>query len=371
MLALNNGSFRFLISTAYTCLLHPEPKCSVDSLFREFSLVLIFDSDVLESVELFGLNALDLKSFIFETLTDFASFFEVVETSLLARFSVVADLTADGVCVVPQMHLLLIVNETLLLLSTLVLFDDLEERVAFEFGLLAEHLFALHELHLACNVESLSLLATLLSLGDLLSSFIALVLLERTFLAESIDLSLTIGGTLLKVTEPFYFHLLFILEFLLLGDLSLNHSALLGFVDNNLHVLILLLDHFLRLLIKCNIVGLFNFSDHVFVALFLLLGLDGVSDFHLLDVLKHLCLLFFEELTLLNTFLLSLSDLVNDDHGTGLPGACSACVTLLLLLERLQAFDFHHEVEFFLLGEPFLFESFGLNKLFVADGYNF
>jgi hypothetical protein len=371
MLALNNGSFRFLISTAYTCLLHHDPTCSVDSLFGKFGLVLIFDADVLESVELFGLNALDLKSFIFETLTHFASFFEVVETSLLARFSVVADLTADGVRVVPQMHLLLLVNETLLLLSALMLFDDLEERVAFEFGLLAEHLLALHELHLARNVESLSLLASLLSFSDLLGTFIALVLLERTLLAESINLSLTVCGTLLKVTEPFYFHLLFILEFLLLGDLSLNHSALLGLVDNNLHVFILLLDHFLRLLIKGNIIGLFNFCDHVFVALFLLLGLDGVRDFHLLDVLKHLGLLLFEELTLLNTFLLSLSDLVNDNHGTGLPGTCSAGVALLLLLERLQAFDLHHEVEFFLLGKPFLFESFGLNKLFVADGYNF
>jgi len=81
MLALNNGSFRFLISTAYTCLLHPliQKLCSVDSLFRKFSLVLIFDSDVLESVELVGLNALDLKSFIFETLTHLPSFFEVVQ----------------------------------------------------------------------------------------------------------------------------------------------------------------------------------------------------------------------------------------------------------------------------------------------------
>lgn len=333
MLALNNGSFRFLISTAYTCLLHPDPPCSVDSLFCKFSLVLVFDSDLLESVELFGLNALDLKSFIFETLTHFTAFFEVVKTMLLARFSIVADLATDGVRMVPQVHLLLVVNETLLLLSTLVFFDDLEERVAFEFGLLSEHFFALHELLLASNIESLSLAASLLGLSDLLGTLVTLILLERTLLAECVDFSLAIGGTLLEVTEPFYFQLLLFLEFLLLGELGLDHCALLTFVLNNLHVFFLLLLHFLTLLNKSYVVGLFNFSNHLSVAFFLLLGLDGIRLFHLLNVLKHLSLLFFEEFTLLNTFLLPLSNLVDNDLGSGLPGGRTAGVALLLLLE--------------------------------------
>jgi len=274
MVGLNNGSFRLLISTAYTCLLHLNalPMCSVDSLLCKLGLVLIFDANVLETVELFGLDALDLKSFVFKTLSHFTSFFEVVEACLLSALGVVPNLTAESFRMVAQVHLLRIVDETLFFLTALVLLDDSEERVAFEFGLLAEHFLALHELALACNVQSLGLAPFLLSLCNFFGTFVALVLFEGALLAKGINLSLTVSGTFLQVTETLYFELLLILEFLLLTKLCFNAGPLLGFVFNDLQVLVLLLGHFFGFLAESNPVSLLNFGYHLHVAHLLLSG---------------------------------------------------------------------------------------------------
>ena len=106
---------------------------------------------------------------------------------------------------VPQVQLLLLVDETLLLLSALVLLNDTEERVTLEFCLLSEHFFAFHELLLACNVESLGLAAFLFGFCNLFGTFAALILLKGTLLTKSINLSLTVSSTFLKITEAFYF----------------------------------------------------------------------------------------------------------------------------------------------------------------------
>jgi len=244
--------------------------------------------------------------------------------------------------VVAQVLLLLIIDEAFLLLGTFVLFDDTEERVALEFSLLAEHFFALHELSLAGNVESFCLSAFLLSLCNFLGTFIALVLFKSTFLPQGINLSLTISGALLKIAEPFYFKLLLFLEFLLLGHLSFNGSTLLRLVLDNLHVFILLSLHFIGFPIERDAVSLQDLMDHFFVTLLLLFGNFLVNHFHLFNVLKHLCLFLFKELALLDTLLLALGNLIDDDLSTCLSGTCTAVITLLLLLERLQALKLHH-----------------------------
>ena len=112
---------------------------------------------------------------------------------------------------VSQVRFLLLVDEALLFFGALVFFDDAEEGVTLELGLLTEHFFALHELTFARHIEFLGLTASLLSFCNLLGTLIALVLFKRTLLSECVNLCLPVSGTLLKVTEAFYFLLLFFL----------------------------------------------------------------------------------------------------------------------------------------------------------------
>jgi hypothetical protein len=61
----------------------PDSARSLNLLFGEVVLVLVFDSQLRQVVHFFLLDLLDLKSFVFETLTDLAAFLEVVEAFLL------------------------------------------------------------------------------------------------------------------------------------------------------------------------------------------------------------------------------------------------------------------------------------------------
>jgi len=94
MLVPNNGYFRFLISTAYNCLLHlkAHPRSSVYSLLCKLGLVLILDADLHKTVEFFGLNSLDLHALILKALSHFTSFFEVVKTILFGLLGVITNL---------------------------------------------------------------------------------------------------------------------------------------------------------------------------------------------------------------------------------------------------------------------------------------
>lgn len=62
------------------------------SLLCKLGLVLILDADILESVEFFGLNSLDLHALILKALADLTSFFEVVKTILFGLLGVVTNL---------------------------------------------------------------------------------------------------------------------------------------------------------------------------------------------------------------------------------------------------------------------------------------
>jgi hypothetical protein len=61
----------------------PDSARSLNLLFGEVVLVLVFDSQLRQVVHFFLLDLLDLKSFVFETLADLAAFLEVVEAFLL------------------------------------------------------------------------------------------------------------------------------------------------------------------------------------------------------------------------------------------------------------------------------------------------
>lgn len=318
------------------------------SLLCQLCLVLLLDADFLQGAKFLDLDAFDLQTLIFKALTHLASFFKIVKTILFANLLIVSNLVPDGLGVVSQVGFLLLVDEALFFFGALVLFNDAEEGVTLEFGLLAEHFFALHELAFARDVEILGLTAFLLGFCNLLCTLIALVLFKCTFLSECINFCLSVSSTLLKVTEAFYFLLLFFLELFLLSHLVFDLCTFLSFISNDLQVFILLLADLLGFLIECDIVGLFNLSHHLLVAHLFLFDKNCVGNFHLLNVLKHLRLFLFEELTLLDAFLFTLGDLIDDNLCTGFTGTCAAGVALFLLLERFETFDLHHKVKFLL-----------------------
>ena len=116
---------------------------SCNLLLSKLGLVLIFNADVLEGCKLLLLNSFDLESFVFKLLSDFAAFFKVVQSGVLVVLGVSADLSADSGGVVAEVHLLLVLDDALLLLSTLLLLNDAEERVTLQLCLLGKHFFAL------------------------------------------------------------------------------------------------------------------------------------------------------------------------------------------------------------------------------------
>ena len=126
--------------------------CSVYSLLCELGLVLVCDTNVFKALELLGFDALNLTLFIQKTLTDFFTFFQVIETVLLNVLFVITDLSPDGVSVVLKVHFLLLIDLALLGLGTFVLFNHADESITLKFGLLTKHLFSLFELLLAGNV---------------------------------------------------------------------------------------------------------------------------------------------------------------------------------------------------------------------------
>ena len=119
----------------------------------------------------------------------------------------------------------LLLKMSLLILLLLLLLDDTEELVTLSLGLLGKHDFALNELLSTGNVEVLGLLALELSLLALLSSSLALALLEGTLGAEGVDLTLTIGSTLLHLSQTLD------LLLLLLTDASGLSRSLLFLLD--------------------------------------------------------------------------------------------------------------------------------------------
>ena len=63
----------------------------------------------------------------------------------------------------------------------------------------------------------------------------------------------------------------------------------------------------------------------------------------------------------------ALFDLLDDDGGTTALGLSSELFTLILCLEGLQALNFHHDVQAFLLGNPLRLQLFVLFELLVSN----
>ena len=73
----------------------PDSARSLNLLFGEVVLVLVFDSQLRQVVHFFLLDLLDLKSFVFETLANLAALLEVVEAFLLLVLLVLDNLFSN------------------------------------------------------------------------------------------------------------------------------------------------------------------------------------------------------------------------------------------------------------------------------------
>ena len=106
----------------------------------------------------------------------------------------------DGLGVVPEGSMSLLIELTLLIFLLLLLLDDAEELITLGLGLLGhQHLF-LNKLLSAGNVKLLGLFTLQFGLLFLLSAGLTLTFLEGAFSTKGIDLTLTVSSTLLKLT---------------------------------------------------------------------------------------------------------------------------------------------------------------------------
>lgn len=200
------------------------------------------------------------------------------------------------------------------------------------------------------------------------SSLLTLVLLRGTLGSQSIDVSLSVGSSLLEFTESLD------LVLLLLGNTP-GFSDLLFF---SLSSLTLVLQD---LLLKASLVG--------FLLLFEIQGLSvGSLDLHhhfgdlhffvgYLDVLYLILLgdvgqelesLLLSHLLLTHAEAFAFLNLVDNNLGTAVLRLFAADLAVFLLLEVLQTLNLHHEVKLFLFADPFGFECLALDELLVTDG---
>jgi hypothetical protein len=188
-------------------------------------------------------------------------------------------------------------------------------------------------------------------------SSLSFTLLKCALGTESINLSLTIRGLLLKLTESLDFALLLILDTLRL-KLSFVFTLILG--------TLMLTDGII--LISLFILSLILFEESLSVGLSsllheevnaVLLGLSGILVFlsHLIKVLKELHSLLISDLLLLEADLGALLDLINDNLSALLASLSFADLTLLLFLKDLETLNLHHEVELLLLLKILLLEA--------------
>lgn len=168
------------------------------SLFGQISLVLAFNAELNESTQLLSLDSLDLKSFIFDTLTNLATFFQVVKAVLLLYIRVHADLVTNSLCVRSEGTMSLLFKLALLILLFLLLLNYADEFVTFSSSLLGKVDLLFDELSAAGLVKLDSLSNSKFSLFFLFSAGFAFAFFECALGSKSIDLTLTISCTFLE-----------------------------------------------------------------------------------------------------------------------------------------------------------------------------
>jgi len=321
--------------------------------------------------ELVLLDAFDLESFVFETLTHHAALLEEVQALLLLDFRIRVDLVSDSVGMSTKCSMLVFLNPSVVLFRSLLLFNDSQEGITFSLGLLCHHDLPLKELLLSGDFELFSSAQLLFMVGNLLGTSRTFPFLKGALGSKCIDLSLTIGSLLLQFSQASNFLLFLLLDAALFGKTNLELGIFLGVVADNLVVFITLSLSSLCLLAKGSGVGELNLGDHLLVSVLLLIGKFHVSLLHGLNLSHNLLLLFFKKLTFPNSSLLAFLNLVDDDSGATTLGISTDLCFLFGSLQVFQSLDFHHQVEAFLLMEPVFLETLVLSQLLVSDSNDF
>ena len=91
----------------------------------------------------------------------------------------------------------------------------------------------------------------------------------------------------------------------------------------------------------------------------------------LFDIHSHHNSLFFSNFLFFDSILMSFSNLINNDLSSTLSSFKSSLFSQLFFVESLQSFDFHHNIKFLLFVNPFFFELFALDELFISNCYYF
>ena len=330
--------------------------------------IFVINADNFELIELGCLYVLDFSPLIFNFFSNFSTLFEIIKSILLFDILVGGDLSSNFDGVIDESVLLLLFNLSLLLFDLLLLLDLEHVVLSFNSSLLCERALFLLELHLSGNLEiSLNSLSLRMLKSFSLPS-LSFTFLESSLGSKGIDLSLSIGSLFLEFSQSLDFSLLLVLDSLgfELSFVLLLVSSLL--VSDDFLFLILL---FLGSLFFFNQrlgVGLSSLLHQSVDSLSLGLGLLSVLLLHPFNVSEKFEPLLVSDLLLLHPLNGSVLDLINDDLSSLLSGDMLSSFSLLLFLENLESFDFHHEVEFFLFFNPLGLQTFVLLKLLVSDG---
>ena len=319
--------------------------------------IFVINADNFELIELSCLYVLDFGPLIFNFFSNFSTLFKIIKSILLFDVLVGGDLSSDFDGVINESVLLLLFNLSLLLFNLLLLLDLEHVVLSLNSSLLSEGALLLLELHLSGNLKVSLDSLSLLMLESFSLPSLSFTFLESSLGSQGIDLGLSIGSLFLELSQSLDFFLLLILD-----SLSFELSLVLFLVSsllvsNNFLFLVLLLLGSLFFFNQRLGVGFSSLLHQDVDPLSLTLSCLGILRLHPLDVCKKLESLFISDLLLLHSLNGSVLDLINDDLSSLISGNLLSCFSMLLFLENLQSFDFHHEVEFFLFLDPLLLKT--------------
>ena len=254
---------------------------------------------------------------------------------------------------------------TLLVFLLFLLLNDAEEFITLSLSLLGHHDFFLHKLSSAGDVKILGLFTLKLGLFYFFSACLTLAFFKRSLGPESVDFALTIGSALLELSQTLNLQFFLLFDALSLKSIGLFFGDSISIVTHDFQIFLTLLSELFLLSIEGNSVGDFDLLEHLSVSLSL--GLCNLDVLLLLNFNRshHLLLLALELLPLLDALHLTVLDLLNDNGCATALGLNSQTLPLILSLEGLQALNFHHDVQAFLLGDPLSFQLFVLFELLV------
>ena len=254
---------------------------------------------------------------------------------------------------------------TLLVFLLLLLLNDAEEFVTLSLSLLGQHNFSLHKLSSAGDVKILGLSTGKLGLFYFFSACLTLAFFKCSLGPESVDFALTISSALLELSQTLDLQFFLFFDALSLTSIHLLFGDSVSIVTHDFQIFVTFLSKLFLPSIEGNFIGDFDLREHFSVSLFLGLLNSEVLILLNFDRSHHLLLLALELLTLLDALHLTVLDLLNDNGCATALGLNSQTLPLILSLEGLQALDFHHDVQAFLLGDPLRLQMFVLFELLV------